>query len=65
MSSAVIPMLWRWEGVKAEAFDDAHNAADGHNETLDHSPPRGVCSANRYWLSERRDRWFHEAQVRG
>jgi hypothetical protein len=67
---ALIPLCWVWDDPASElcmTWDQLAQAAgaDGHTGDADAEVAHGVHPASRWWLNYRRERWQHEAQVRG
>lgn len=54
------PLCARWDDTPERRARHVAHAA-GHPDL----PPHGRSPAIRYWMSERRERWFHDARTRG
>lgn len=67
---ATIPLCWIWDDPASERcqqWDALAEAAgqDGHTGDRQADTAHGTHPLERWWLHFRRDRWMHEAQVRG
>jgi hypothetical protein len=62
---ATIPVLWCWEGERDWWAADGSTSEDHGAGIPDGQPPAGDGPGDLYWLQHRRDRWMHDAQVRG